>query len=452
MTKNDKKKQRILKEPLYKVMQELAFPAIAAMVLFGLNAFMDTVYIGQLMNETALSGVALAYPLSSVLMGLGSWAGTGAANLLSIALGEEDEETQQKVLPNATLFSLIITLILALPAYFFSKSLIAMMGGEGQILIEGASYFKITMLAAPLWVYGLTTNMIVRGEGKMGAAAIMMTYGLVINIALTPIFIGILHWGVAGAAWASNISMMIYSIVGYLYFSRGKASFKITRQFLAYDQKIFLSIMKMGLPGFILTVMGLVQAIIIFNAITNYGTANDLAYFAGANRFLLLLMTPLFGLMRALQPIAGINFGAGQYDRVKKSFWLFIRTGILLILPFWLMLTFLPSFCMKLVLPNMTFSPQDLFNLQIFMLVLPILPVVLMALTLIPAINEEKHASIIGLARQLVFYVPVMLIFPRYFGIEWVYYGSTLIDLVITIWTLLVIRQLFKKLNRVSTG
>lgn len=444
-------KQFILEEKLSKVMWKLSLPAIAAMVLFGLNSFMDTVYIGQLMDRAALAGVALAYPLTSILLGLGSWAGTGAANLLSIALGKNDKETQVQLLPNATLFALCTTSIIAVPSYFFGEQLIEIMGGEGVILQQGATYFKITMLASPLWVYGLTLNMIIRGEGRMKTAALMMTYGLTVNLILTPIFIGVLGMGVAGAAWATNIGMGIYSITGFVYFSKSKASFQTKVLSIKYQKSTFIAIVKMGFPGFIMSIMGLVQAIVVFNAIVNNGSNNDLAFFAGANRFLFFLMTPLFGLMRALQPVVGINFGAGKNQRVKASFLLFSKTGFFLVAPFWLVLTTFPEVSMSLMLPDMVFTPADLWNLRIYMLVLPMLPIVFMALTFFPAIHQEKYGSIIGLARQIIFYIPAMLLLPRFFGIEWVYYGATIIDVVITGWTLLVVLRLFKKLNNTET-
>ncbi|MEM9339034.1 MAG: MATE family efflux transporter [Bacteroidota bacterium] len=447
METKDKQKQFVLNDPLSKIMWKFSLPAMAAMVLFGLNAFMDTVYIGQLMNETALAGVALAYPLTGILLGLGSWAGTGAANLLSIVLGDGDKKTQSKILPNATLFAIISTLIIAVPSYFLAEPLIRMMGGQGAILAEGARYFKITMLAAPFWIYGLTLNMIIRGEGKMATAARMMIYGLAVNLVLTPLFISVFDMGVAGAACATNVGMLIYSIVSFTYFIKGKASFSSEVKSLKYDREVFQSIMKMGFPGFIMTIMSLIQAIVVFNAIVNNGAEADLAFFAGANRFLFFLMTPLFGLMRALQPVIGINFGAGQYERVKESFWLFTKTGTYLVTPFWLLLTLFPGESMALVLPDMTFSSRDLMNVRIYMLVLPILPLVFMALTLFPAIKEEKHASMIGLARQLIFYVPVMLLLPKFFGVQWVYYGSTLIDVIVTIWILLVVLKLFNALS-----
>jgi len=193
--------------------------------------------------------------------------------------------------------------------------------------------------------------------------------------------------------------------------------------------------------------MGLVQAIVVFNAIVNNGTESDLAFFAAANRILFFFMTPLFGLMRALQPVVGINFGAQQYDRVKQSFLLFTRSGFYIVAPFWLVISLFPDMSMELVLPGRVFTEQELFNLRIFMVILPLLPVVFMGLTFFPAIKQEKYGSIIGLARQLVFYVPVMLVLPRFFGVDWVYIGSTVIDVIVTAWIVVVVWKLFRKLD-----
>ena len=443
----NQQKDFILTGDLTKVMWKLSLPAIAAMVLFGLNAFLDTVFVGQLINETALSGVALAYPLTGIMWGLGSLAGTGAASALSIALGANDVNTQKKLMGNATLMMVVTTAAFAIPSYIFAESLIQMMGGKGAILQEGVRYFRATLIGSFFWVYGLGLNFIIRGEGKMKQAAIMMTYGLALNIILNPIFIKVLGWGVEGAAWATNLGMIVYCVVEYWYFTRGKASFEARVLSISYDKAIFRSITSMGMPGFIMGLMGLVQAFVVFNALSNYGTDRDLAFFAAANRLMLFLMTPLFGLMRAMQPVTGISFGAGDYDRVKRSFIIFSKAGFYIIAPFWLLLTLFPSGALHMVLPDMVFTSSELLNFRVYMAVLPALPLVFMALTFFPSINEGKYGSIIGLARQLVFYVPVMLLLPRFFGIQWIYLGSTLIDVLLTLWILVAVRGLFKKLT-----
>lgn len=448
LTLTQKRKEFIVTEPLSKVMWKLSIPAIFAMVLYGLNAFMDTVYIGQLLNESALSGVALSYPLTSLMLGFGSWVGSGAGNHLSVLLGKDDKEEQRKVMPNATLFMLLGTLVFALPSYIFAEPLIQMMGGTGEVLDYGVHYFKITLLASPLWVYALQLNFIVRSEGKMGTAALIMVYGLVVNLILTPIFISYLNMDVDGAAWATNIGMLVYCIVGHLYFQRGKASFDSNINAIGYDRKVFGIIVKLGFPGFIMTLMGLIQAIVVFNAVVQVGTEEDLAFFAAANRILLFLMTPLFGLMRALQPVEGVNFGAQQFDRVKQSFLLFSKTGVLLVLPFWGFLMLFPQLSINLVLPDTVLDHEDILNFRIYVAIIPFLPFVFMALTNLPAIEQPKYASIIGVARQLVFYVPVMLLLPKWMGVKGIYYGATAIDIIVTVWLTYIVYKSFQQLEK----
>jgi len=152
--------------------------------------------------------------------------------------------------------------------------------------------------------------------------------------------------------------------------------------------------------------------------------------------------------MRALQPLIGVNFGAGQFDRVKQAFFLFCRTGVLIVFPFWLLMSLFPQYCLSLVLPEVTFDQSSIWNFRVYMFMLPFLPFVFNALTFLPAIEKPKQASIIGMARQLVFYVPVMLILPQYLGLSGVYYGTTSIDLIITTWMAIVVIAQMKTLGK----
>lgn len=429
-------------------MWKLSLPAILAMVLYGMNAFMDTVYIGQLLDETALAGAALAYPLTSISLGLGSWIGTGAGNYLSILLGRDDQETLQKIIPNSTFMTLVGTLFFAIPAYIFAEPLLYMMGARETILEYGVTYFRVTVLAAPLWVYALSLNMIVRSEGKMLTAAIIMAGGLIVNLILTPIFILYFDMHVEGAAWATNIGMLIYCLVGYFYFKSGRASFTPNINSIRYDKAVFQQILKLGFPGFILTIMGLIQAIVVFNAIVQVGDDTDLAFFAAANRIMMFLMTPLIGLMRALQPIEGVNFGAGQYKRVEQSFLLFCKTGLAIVFPFWVIMMLFPEPSIRLMLPDVEMTAADFLNFRIYAAIIPFLPFIFMGMTHLPAVEQPKYASIIGIARQLVFYVPVMLLLPRWIRVRGVYLGSTIIDIVVTLWGAYIVYESFQSLDK----
>ena len=442
----DKQKQLILNAGMWQVMWKLSLPAVLAMVLFGLNAFLDAVFVGQLVNANALAALSLSYPLSQITFGLGSLVGIGAGTALSIALGANEDGTLKKILGNLTFLSLGFSLLFAVPSWIFAEEMVALMGAKGELLELGTIYFKATLPGAFFWIQGLAYNMLIRGEGKLKEAAGMMAIGLVVNILLNPVFISWFDMGVAGAAWATNVGMLVYTLIGFRYFQKGRASFDTDPWYIGLDKKISKSILSLGFPSLIMSLMGLIQALVVYNAINNHGTDADVAFFAAANRIVLFLLTPLFGLMRALQPVIGMNYGANQIVRVEEGYKTFSLAGTLIILPFWLWMNILPESALSLMIPGQVFTSEDIWNFRIYAFVLPFLPLVFMGLTFFPSVERGKMASILSLMRQLVFYVPVMLIAPAYFGVRGVFFGSTAIDLIVTALIILTVRSEFRKL------
>jgi len=443
----DKQKQFILSENLWKVCVQLSWPAVIAMVLYGLNTVFDAIFVGRFVGETALAGISLAYPLTMIALGLGSLIGVGAGSALSIALGANDTETQKRLLGNLNCISLVIGLAYTGAAMFFAEPLVRMMGGQGEALILGTAYFRTAAIGAFFWIHGLACNMVVRAEGKMKTAAVMMGIGLIVNIIANYIFIVILNMGVKGAAWGTNIGMLTYTLLGLAYFSRKNVSFEARPFKVRKDKDIMKSIFSMGIPSLIMTVMTVIQGIVIFNVLSRYGTTFDIAFYGVSFRILTLLLTPVFGLMRALQPVTGINFGAGENHRVIKGVKVFAVISIVIMLPFYLFIMIFPQTVLGTMLPNQVFSVTNLFNFRIFMALLPVLPITFMGMTFFPAINNAKPAAIIGIVRQLIFYVPVMLILPRLFGIQWVYWGSAGIDFVLTLWVVFLLKKEFHALK-----
>ncbi len=152
--------------------------------------------------------------------------------------------------------------------------------------------------------------------------------------------------------------------------------------------------------------------------------------------------------MRALQPAVGINYGAGKYLRVISSFRIFGCAASILVLPFWLFMMMRPEAVILLMLPTAVLTVQDISNFRVYMSLLPLMPVIFMAMTFFPAINNGKPAAVMGITRQLVFYVPLMLILPRYFGVSWVYTGSVAIDLVMVLWVFFMVSREFSLLRK----
>jgi len=443
----EKQKQFILTGNLWRVMIDLSWPAVVAMVLYGMNSVLDAIFVGRFVGETALAGVSVAYPLSQISVGFGSLIGTGAGAVLSIALGAKDTNTQNKLLGNVNLISLAATAIYMAVALLFSTQMMQVMGAEGEALILGTQYFRITIFGSFFWIYGLAGNMIVRAEGRMKMAAVMMGTGLAVNALANYLLMVVIPLGVAGAAWGTNIGMLAYTLVGWFYFGRGHASFRSKLASVRWDKEIGTSILRLGMSSFIMSIMSLVQSVFVFNALAQYGTTADIAFYGVVYRVFTFLLTPIFGLMRALQPAIGINYGAKQYDRVIRSYKLFAVAALVLTLPFWLLSMTAPGPVLGMMLKDQVFTGEQLTNFRIYMAILPLLSFIFMAMTLFPSVDKGKPAALIGIARQLVFYVPVMLLVPRWMGVAGIYYGSLAIDAVIVLWTMIMVKKEFRQLR-----
>jgi putative MATE family efflux protein len=429
----------------WRVMWAMSWPAVAVMMLFGLNAVMDAVFIGQMLGERALAGTVLAYPITQLTLGLGSLAGIGGGVALSIAIGRGERDLMRCLPGTCVAIAGVLSLAYAVVGAGLAETLVRGMGADGELVPIAASYLSASALGGFGAIAGMTLNMLLRGEGKMKLAAAYMGLGLLVNIVLTPVMIGPLGLGVAGAAWATNIGGLIGGALVWWRFAKGRASYPVNPRYFGLNRVLVRRIVRLGTPATIMSSMGLVQAIVVFNMLSRVGSEADIAFFGAAWRVLIFLLTPLFGLMRAFQPVAGINYGAGHWDRVRASYWTFVIAGVLMVLPIWLLMTLFPEQTLVLMLPEAAFSSTDLHHFRVLMLVLPVLPIVFTALALLPAIEQPGKATLVSVSRQLLLYVPVMLLLPRLIGVPGIYYGATAIDFLCTLWLLLIVIHAFRK-------
>lgn len=435
----------ILNGHLWTVTWRMALPAVAVMILFGLNALLDAIFVGQLIGEQALAGVSLAYPLAQINLGLASLVGTGAAAALSIAIGAGDTRTLQR-LPGITLcLAAAIAGIFALVGLLFATPMVRAMGASGELVPIAADYFRAAAMGGFGMIGGLALNMLLRGEGKLALAAKYMGIGLLINVALTPLFIAGFGWGVAGAAWATNVGLAFGGWLVWRRIRQGRSSYPVDIHYLGLEKRVVRRILKLGVPALIMSSMGVLQAVVVFNMLSRVGTESDIAFYGATMRVMLFMLTPLFGLMRAMQPVAGMNYGAGQWNRVIRSYWTFVAAGTAMVVPVWLFMTAFPSVTLSLMLPGVTFTDENLLHFRVFILVLPVLPLVFTGLTLLPAVEQPGKATLLSLSRQLIFYVPVMLILPPIVGVPGIYFGSMAIDFLCTAWCLWIVLSVFRR-------
>ncbi|MGE8553224.1 MAG: MATE family efflux transporter [Chryseobacterium jejuense] len=446
----EEQRQFILNGKMHKVMWQMSWPAVIAMVLYGLNNFLDGIFVGHLISNTALAAVGVAYPLAQFAQGFGTLIGTGVGAAVSIWIGAGDKEKLSKAIGTVNFLTLIFSVAITIPCYIFAKELVYMMGGRGEILTLGVEYFRATILGSFFWIHGLALNMLIRAEGRMKTAAWMIAVGLIVDVALKPLFIDSFGGGVNGAAWATNISMIIYMVLGIWYYASGKASFTTNFWSLKWDKTIVREALSLGMPGFIMMVMIVVQNIVVFNVIAKYGKETDVTFFTAVNRFYILLNTPLWGLMRALQPVTGMNFGAEKYERSIKAYRLFSFTGLMILIPFWLFVMFYPSEVLSVMIPNVSFQVSQLTDFRIYMSVLPALPFIFMAMVWFPSVENAKPATVISILRQLVLYIPALLVIPMLYGIRSIYVVSAIIEWIVFGGVICMIWLNFKMLRKIK--
>ncbi|MCS4300958.1 MATE family efflux transporter [Chryseobacterium sp. BIGb0232] len=444
-------KDKILHDNLWSLAWNLSWPIIIAMVLYGLNIVIDAVLVGLLISENALAAVAITYPVVSITMGIGSLIGVGAGSLLSIAIGEKDQKKQSELLGNVNVLSIVLSAIYLVFVFFMGKTLLEFMGAQGEILNLAHTYLQHTLFGAFFWVYGFSANMIVRAEGKMKLAAIIMGTGLVVNVLVSYFLIDVLKLGVAGAAWGANIGMLVYSVFGFYYFRSKNVSFPAQPLSLKYDQAILKAISSLGMASFIMVVMNLIQAIAVFKSVSRYGSALDMAVYGAAYRVYTLLLMPIAGFMRALQPVIGINFGAGKYDRTVNAYMIFVLLSTLFILPIWVLLIGYPETVLSSMISTESLNSQHYKDFQVLLWATPVVPFLFMTMSFYPSIGKGKPAVLLAIIRQIIFYVPAMLILPALYGISWIYLASSIIEYGVALIALIMIIGELRRLIQLKT-
>jgi len=456
----EKQRTQILNDNLWKILIDFSWPAVIAMFLLGANNVLDGIFVGRFAEEGSLAGISIALPPVIALTGFGLLIGTGAGSLLSIAIGAEDTDIRRRLLGNANALVLIASAAVMLLGFRFSQPLLFAMGGRGNELALGDVYYRTLLWGALPWIYTVTLNTLIRAEGKMKTASVIMAIGLAVNGLSNYVLMVLLNQGIKGAAIGTNIGMIVQSLICMLYVRRsslvrqpiasstetsGASLFRVCA--IRFDNNIIGKIVQMGLSAFIMQIMMVLQSMLVLNVITRYGTAHDIAFYGVVTRLFSFVVQPLAGFMIAMPPIIGINFGAAQPERVIAAFKCFVTAAFILVLPFWIFALTMPEAAASVMMNRALITAENSIQIRIFMALLPVMPLTFLTLSFFPAINKGLSSSIIAVMQQVVLYVPVMLLLPRFTGVRGVYYGTLFIELVTAVPIFILIKREFRLLR-----
>ncbi len=445
-------REDFLTDNLWRLMVRLSVPGILGMLVVGINTFVDAIYVGQFIGKEALAAVALALPLTFLTNGMAGLVGVGSASVLSRAIGAEDRETQSLIFGNLVAMSLLSSLVMTIAGYFFAGELIAFMGGSGEIHTLGTQFLEISMLGSVFSIVGIAANMLVRGEGRIKYAMSFAVVAMVLNMCINPVLIKVLGLGIRGAALSTVIAMAVYSLISCLYFILGKSTIPVKPRFYGLVGSIAKPVLAIGSSSLIMQAMQLLQGVFVYKTIAAYGTSNDMAFMGATFRIFMLAVIPVFGIMQSFQPVVGVCYGARHYERVKDVTRVFGLGGMILLTTVWLVLELIPTMVLSLLLPTMTFTANDIFNFRLVLLALPGLPLLFIGITLFQAVGNAKLAAITMLARQIILFIPAILILPRFYGVDGVFYAMIGVDIVCIAFVVFATVLEFRKFDGLSVA
>jgi putative MATE family efflux protein len=437
----------ILNGNLVKLMFKLSTPGILGMLLIGLNTFLDALFAGRLIGETALAAISLALPLTSIVIGCAMSIGVGSASILSRAIGSGDTKTQSRIFGTLIILSVIISSFITIFGYGFSNKLIAFMGGEGEVAFYGSEYFKTYMLGSVFLVIAVSSSQLIKAEGRIALATLFAGIYVAINAILNPLFVSVFDLGIQGIAWATVISAVVYSFVNCIYFISGKSSISVNPKKFTFAVDLLPAILSVGASVMLMQVIGIVQQIVVFKSIAYYGTDSDIAFAGATIRLYSLVITPLYGFVQALNPVIGMNYGARDYKRIKDAYLIFGIGGTIFLILIWLPLQLDPKMFLSWLIPNFAFTYNDLLNFRLVIFSLPFASFVSCSIALFQSIGNGKMAGFITLLRQLVLFLPILFILPIFFGVNGIYYGFPSVDTLAFVIISLLTWIEFKKIH-----
>ncbi|UQK61262.1 MATE family efflux transporter [Ezakiella coagulans] len=429
--KQDMKEQLLTKSPL-SLMFQLSIPAVIGMIVIGLYPLMDGIFAGNIIGQSAMTACGVALPLTFFNSGTSALLGVGSASILSRSLGKGDRETVDKIMGNLIYFVILFSVIITVGGIILAPHFLDLVGASGEIKELGVRYLRVIFLGSIFVNFTQSANMVMRGEGLMKRAMGIMAMGAFINIILDPILMKAMgEYAIEGAAIATVVAQIIQAIVTLYYFKNKSENVKIGK--IRKYKEVYKEMFGVGVSAMIMQVFFMIQQTLLYKQAFLYGGETNGILMAATLRIYAFSFIPLWGMSQGLQPVVGTNFGAKKFDRVRETMKVFSIGGLVLAAIFWIPVQIFTREILSGFNVSEEIISQGLNNLRLFYSVFILYGVMVMTITFFQAIGDGKKAGKIVMLRQLILFVPAMLILPKIFGSSAVWWAEPAVDLLMII-------------------
>ena len=414
-TNNAEQRRLMLTEPIGRLLFKKALPTVIIQLITVIYNTADTYFVAKI-GTSASAAVGIVFSVMAVIQAIGFGVGMGVNSLISPSLGAKREQDANVYGSTAVLMGLVLGSLLSVLGLVFIKPMLKLIGASETVLPYAANYAKYILIAAPFMCMAFVLNSILRAEGQALYSMIGMSAGGILNLILDPIFIFVLHRGIAGAAIATMIGQLVSFTILSVFFLRDRSIVKLRIRFISKKPRTYWRILRTGAPTFLRQGLASLSSTLLNVQAKAFGDA-AVAAISIANKLYMLVRNVVIGIGHGFQPIAGYCFGAKRYSRVKKVFWRATLSATLLCCAVAIVV-----FLFREPIMLWFRDDPDVVKIGSDMLAFLCLSIPLMGYStfvnqLYQSLGFAAGASFLASCRQGLFFIPLVFLLPAVFGI-----------------------------------
>ena len=439
-------------EKISKLLKQYALPAIIAQIAASLYNMVDSIFIGQGVGPLAISGLAVTFPLMNLSTAFGTLVGVGASTMLSVLLGQRNYSAANKVLGNVVTLNTIIGIIFMIVALIFIDPILYFFGASENTLPYAKEYMTVILLGNVITHLYFGLNSAMRSTGNPRKAMGLTIFTVIFNAILDPIFIFVLDMGIAGAAWATVIAQTAALILIMKHFTNRDREVHFEKGIFRFDMRVAKDSLAIGFGPFLMNAAACLVSLFINQQFRKYSGDLGIGAYGICNRINFMFVMICLGLNQGMQPIAGYNYGARKYSRVKE---VYKRTAIfatLVTVIGFLITELFPRATVGIFTSDAELLEMSSKGIRIMNIMLPIVGFQIASSNLFQSLGMVKKSIILSLSRQLLFLLPCLYFLPMSFDAKGIWMSYPVADGIASLVTIVLLSRLLKKFRKLNDG
>ena len=443
-------------EDVQKLLAKFAVPSVIALLVGSLYNIVDQIFIGQSVGMLGNAATNVAYPLTIIAMAFALLFGVGGASIFNLHLGAGNKEKAKKVVGNALFLLLLFGFLVLIIIHLFIGDLVLLFGATDSVYPFAYEYISITSFGMLFLIFSTGASSIIRADGSPKYSMLCLISGAVLNIFLGALFIFVFQMGIAGAAWAVVISQFVSFAIAAFYFTKFK-SVKLEKKDFLLDRSILVPVLFLGSSSFLNQISMMFVQIVLNNSVTYYGEQSiygsdtPLAVAGIILKVTMIFISIIIGIAQGGQPIAGYNYGAKNYGRVKEVFKLVVKYSLIVSVFAFLCFQLFP----RQIIGIFGAGDELYFEFairfcRIFMFMILIVGVQPASFILFISIGKYLQGIFLAMTRQVFLLLPLLFFLPMAFGIDGVLYAGPIADGISAMVAILFILYELKLLTKLE--